>query len=150
MKNTLITATILLASFGASAGMKVFQPQNANNPTFEDHVCISAAEGGLTAAHDLVREAGQSTRMVSQTLLCNGVSLQSFANMYWVKTPSQKSITTVRLQAHDDDESRFCKDAVIKGIEGAVTQYGERFKNTMCNGLTVTRFVAQLQGKVVQ
>jgi hypothetical protein len=150
MKNTLITATFLLASSGAFAGMKTFQPENASNPSFEDHVCIAAAAQGLDVAKDMLREAGHSTRVASQNLLCNDVSLKQFAEMYQVTAPTVKISGSIVLKPHNDEESRFCKDAAVNGVKNAVFKYGRSFKNITCNGLSVSSFVAKFKGTVIR
>lgn len=99
------------------------------------NLCVIAAQQGLAQA--------KKSPAYTNTILCNGISIDRFATKYNVETSTMSEVKPVNVKivaADDKPESQLCAKAAQQGVS-ALGMNNFQLEALYCNGRPVSSFV---------
>lgn len=122
---------------------------NPVNQNIETQACYTAATEGYTAATKFIRSHGLNTKAFGAAVLCNGVSLRKFAELYSSNNAPQSEKTITLVAKNEDAASRACLDALSMGQEKALAKYGLEGETIICNRKELSDFIREYKSETV-
>ncbi|WP_269519087.1 DUF3718 domain-containing protein [Alteromonas sp. BMJM2] len=114
------------------------QPVDEN---IETKACLTAANEGYQPALRLVRANGFDAEEFSASVRCNGESLRTFAYMFRNNQASETATKVALVAKNDNAASQACLEALTIGKDAALTKYGLKGENIICNQKNISDFV---------
>ena len=122
---------------------------NPVNQNIETQACYTAATEGYNSAIKLIRNNGLNTKAFGATIMCNGVSLRKFADLYSSNSASESQKTITLIAKNENAASRACIDALSIGQEKALAKYGLEGETIMCNRKQLSDFIREYKSEKV-
>jgi hypothetical protein len=123
------------------------QPVDEN---IETTACLTAANEGYQAALRLVRANNIDSEQFSASVRCNGESLRTFAYMYRNNQASDNAKKVALVAKNKNAASQACLEALTIGKDEALTKYGLKGENVICNSKDISDFVRTYKSQNVE
>ena len=123
------------------------QPVDEN---IETKACLTAATEGFQPALRLVRANGFDAEEFSASVRCNGESLRTFAYMFRNNQVSETAKKVALVAKNDNAASQACLEALTIGKDAALTKYGLKGENIICNHKNISDFVRSYKSQNVE
>lgn len=123
------------------------QPVDEN---IETKACLTAANEGYQTALRLVRANGFDAEEFSASVRCNGESLRTFAYMFRNNQVTENAKRVALVAKNNNAASQACLDALTIGKDAALTKYGLKGENIICNHKNIADFVRSYKSQNVE
>ena len=116
----------------------------------ETKACLTAANEGYQPALRLVRANGFDADEFSASVRCNGESLRTFAYMFRNNQVTENAKRVALVAKNNNAASQACLDALTIGKDAALTKYGLKGENIICNHKNIADFVRSYKSQNVE
>jgi hypothetical protein len=123
------------------------QPVDEN---IETKACLTAANEGYQPALRLVRANGLDAEEFSASVRCNGESLRTFAYMFRNNQITENAKRVALVAKNNNAASQACLEALTIGKDAALTKYGLKGENIICNHKNIADFVRSYKSQNVE